>query len=183
MDDIIKEKKRLRKEMFQKRSKLLPMQKSQWDEYICEQLESIINEKDIKVVHSYLPIGSEVNIFPLIQKLLDSGIKVVCPKTLPNRVLENRVLVSLNELEEGVMKTFHPKEAEIYVGLYDFIIVPGLAFDENNYRVGYGGGYYDGFLTQQPNAMKVGVFYPVQRVDKVPTEPHDVALNMIIIPQ
>ena len=54
-----------------------------------------------------------------------------------------------------------------------------MSFDEYNYRLGYGAGYYDNFLVNHPNALKVGIFYPFQKVDKVPTEPHDVKLDEI----
>ncbi|MFT4755084.1 MAG: 5-formyltetrahydrofolate cyclo-ligase, partial [Salibacteraceae bacterium] len=67
-------------------------------------------------------------------------------------------------------------------GHYDLIIVPGLAFDNQNFRVGYGGGYYDGFLANQNEALKVGVFYGFQEVESVPTESHDLVLDSIITP-
>ena len=66
-------------------------------------------------------------------------------------------------------------------GRYDLIIVPGLAFDNRNYRVGYGGGYYDNFLVMQPESFKVGIFYPFQKVDVVPVEPHDICLDTILV--
>ncbi|MFT4755203.1 MAG: 5-formyltetrahydrofolate cyclo-ligase [Salibacteraceae bacterium] len=182
-DEITKAKKTLRTEMRNERSSVNSEIKEFWDASICKQLSDIIAERDIKVVHTYLPMGSEVNLLPLIQKILDSGIEVFCPKTLPNRVLENRVLVSLDELEEGPMKTFHPKEVNVYEGHYDLIIVPGLAFDNQNFRVGYGGGYYDGFLANQNESLKAGVFYGFQEVASVPKESHDLSLDVIITPK
>ena len=177
---IVARKKELRKEMFSKRALLKPSLKLDMDENINQQLFDIIIAEKAQVVHSYLPMGAEVYVFPLIQKLLDLGITVVCPKTLPKRKLEHRVLKSLDELEEGIMKTFHPKEPEVYEGQCDMIIIPGLAFDSNKFRVGYGGGYYDGFLANQPQALKVGVFYSFQEVERVPKEAHDLSLDLIV---
>lgn len=53
---------------------------------------------------------------------------------------------------------------------YDMILVPGLAYDADGYRIGYGGGYYDSFMIQHPNTIKIGVFYPFQEVACVPRE-------------
>jgi 5-formyltetrahydrofolate cyclo-ligase len=99
---------------------------------------------------------------------------------LPARTLENRILTSLQDLETGIKGTQHPALPNIYNGNYDLIIVPGLAFDAQRYRLGYGGGYYDNFLVAQPKAFKVGIFYPFQQVAAVPKEAHDVCLDSII---
>lgn len=166
--------------MLEQRRELDPGFKLSFDRAVCEKLEELILEKDFRVVHAYIPIAGEINITPLLESLLQRGLKVVCPKTLPRRKLENRVLHSLSELETGIMGTKHPLEAEVYEGPYDLIIVPGLAVSNDLYRVGYGGGYYDNFLADHPEALKVGVFYPFQRMDTVPTEPHDVRLDMAL---
>ncbi len=179
---VVVEKKRIRKEKRDLRNSIDPELKNEWDKSIVIQLMGILSQHEIKVVHCYLPMGSEVDVLPFIKYVLDHKIVVVCPKTLPNRLLEHRVLKSLDELEEGVMKTFHPKHPTIYTGKYDLIIVPGLAFDLKNYRLGYGGGYYDGFLAQHESALKVGVFYSFQVVDLVPIESHDLALDFVITP-
>lgn len=178
--EIRSEKANIRKLMLDKRKQIDATDKAQYDKYICQELEQIIQENNFKVIHAYIPIANEINILPLINKLLKNNITVVCPKTLTKRRLENRVLVSLTKLEMGIMQTLHPKEPLIYEGKYDLVIVPGLAFDKANYRVGYGGGYYDNFLIDHPEALKVGIFYPFQMIDTVPTEPHDVSLDLIL---
>lgn len=178
--EIKSEKANIRKLMLDKRKQIDATDKAQYGKYICQELEQIIQENNFKVVHAYIPIANEINILPLINKLLKNNITVVCPKTLTKRRLENRVLVSLTKLEMGIMQTLHPEEPLIYEGKYDLVIVPGLAFDKANYRVGYGGGYYDNFLIDHPEALKVGIFYPFQMIDTVPLEPHDVRLDLIL---
>jgi 5-formyltetrahydrofolate cyclo-ligase len=66
---------------------------------------------------------------------------------------------------------------------FDVIIVPMLGFDEQLHRVGYGGGYYDKFLADQPKAKKIGVCYEVCKVEQIPAEPHDIRLDMIVTDQ
>lgn len=175
------QKKNLRKKMISERAKLSNSIKQKYDEQICTSLLEIILEKNLKVIHCFLPMSPEINIFPLIKILLQKGIKVVTPKTLPKRQLEHLVLESLEELEQGVFGTVHPKGNNIYQGDYDLIIIPGLAFDEEKNRLGYGGGYYDNFIVHHPQAMKIGIFYPFQKVDKIPIESHDVKLNEILV--
>jgi len=63
---------------------------------------------------------------------------------------------------------------------YDLIIVPIVAFDANRRRLGFGGGWYDRFLAKQPNAQKIGLAFELQRVDEIPTEPHDVLLDAVV---
>lgn len=64
--------------------------------------------------------------------------------------------------------------------IFDVIIVPMLGFDSSLHRIGYGGGYYDKFLAGQVGAKTIGVCFESGRVEKIPTEPHDIALNMIV---
>ena len=177
---ISEQKKELRKQMFARRNALDAHTKQSYDTWICAELLKIITEKKSKLVHAYIPFLTEINIAPLLEKLLDTGITVVCPKTLPKRKLENRVLSSLNDLEIGIMGTKHPAQPNLYEGKFDLIIVPGLAFDKTKKRLGYGGGYYDNFLVNYPDAFKVGIFYPIQEVPLVPVETHDLSLDVIL---
>lgn len=185
MDAIaIKEAKgKLRSKMLAERNAVPEIRKKLWDHVICDQLLSIITSNNSGIVHTYIPFLSEIDIKPVIEYCLQNGVKVVAPKTLKARQLENRVLTSLNELETGIMGTLHPANPEVYSGNYDLIIVPGLAVDKQNYRLGYGGGYYDNFLVHHSDALRVGIYYPFQLMEEVPREQHDVALDQVIIPE
>jgi 5-formyltetrahydrofolate cyclo-ligase len=176
----MQEKKDLRKHITTLRNEILTEQKAIWDRTINEQLELILGLGHIQTVHTFIPMGNEVNILPTIQYMLNRNIKVVCPKSLPKRIMENRILTSVYQLESGMYGTQHPTLTQIHNSSYDLIIVPGLAFDKNYYRMGYGAGYYDTFLAQHPNALKIGVCYPFQLVDEVPIEAHDVKLDGVI---
>lgn len=72
------------------------------------------------------------------------------------------------------------QHAPIPTASYDVIIVPVVAFDNSCHRIGYGGGWYDQFLKDQPEAIKIGLAFEVQKVNKVPAESHDIPLDMII---
>jgi 5-formyltetrahydrofolate cyclo-ligase len=173
-------KKNIREQMLEQRNKMPRSERNALSEIICAKLWDIILEKNVKVIHSFLPMGSEVNLLPLLQKALDNRLTVVVPKTLKKRQMQNLVLTDLKHMEPGIFNTYHPKDAEEYQGHYDLIIVAGLAFDRRNYRVGYGGGYYDSFLAEQPLPLKLGVFFPFQRMAEVPVEAHDVRLDGVV---
>jgi len=179
--NILQQKKILRQKMLINRASLETSFKKDYDLWICKQLELLIDTHNYKTIHAYLPMGKEIDIAPLLTNLLDKNITVVTPKTLPKRKLENRILTSLTAIEKGVFGTTHPANPTEYSGDYDLIIIPGLAFDSNNYRLGYGGGYYDNFLVNHPKAYKIGIFYPEQLVEKVPTEAHDLCLDEVLL--
>lgn len=183
MNAILEEKAALRKEMYKQRARNKREYKKAYDLWVCAQLEEAILKRKAKVVHAYLPMGKEIDIRPLLENLLAKNIQVIAPKTLPKRQLQNLVLHSLDEVEDGVFGTTHPANSTEYKGEYDFVIVPGLAFDQHNFRLGYGGGYYDTFLAQHPEVYKMGIFYPFQEVASVPKEAHDVCLDAILVRQ
>lgn len=171
----------LRKAILEKREQMLPSQKQQWDETILTYLKKMVLERNVQSVHTFISMPNEVNTLVFIQWLLDRNVTVVCPKTLTNRQLEHRVLTSLHELENGKFATKHPQNTLIFEHQPELIIVPGLAFDKLGYRMGYGAGYYDTFLAQWPNAYKVGVCYPFQLVNEVPTEAHDARMDEVVV--
>lgn len=62
----------------------------------------------------------------------------------------------------------------------DVIIVPMLGFDKQLHRLGYGGGYYDQLLARHPDAVKIGVCYENGRLAALPSEAHDIPMNLIV---
>ena len=182
LTEIQQQKKELRGQMLKARGALPKDEKAVHDAFIRRRLSVLIQEADAQVVHSYLPMGSEVDVFPLLEELLQKGIIIIAPKTLKKRQLLNLQLTATSAIEEGLWGTIHPAGNMEYSGPIDFFIVPGLAFDRERYRLGYGAGYYDNHLVLHPNAKTVAVCYPFQIVDHVPVEPHDMQLDEIIMP-
>ena len=156
--------------------------KERYDRQICIDLWQIIEDRKCKTIHTYLSMGSEINLYPVIAKALEDGMNVVVPKTLKRGRLIHLKLNSLNELQPGLYNTRHPIPEMTYDGIYDLIIVPGLAFDHNKYRLGYGGGYYDRFLASIPDVMSVGLCYPFQMMENLPLEEHDISLDEVLVP-
>lgn len=133
-----------------------------------------------RILHTYLPIGQEVSTLPLVQWALAQAVTVVVPQSLDHRQLAHWELQDLAQTHPDRYGTLMPTDSEQYLGHYDVILVPGLAFDPQGYRLGYGAGYYDQFLASHPNTLKIGLAYPFQMVAEVPHEPHDTRLNHVV---
>ena len=126
---------------------------------ICRRLYWEIDWSKMRKICSYEPIAElkEVNVRPLLEtvKYKSPGIQIT--------------LIGMS------------KGSKIPKTKFDMIIVPVLAFDKYNYRLGWGGGWYDRFLAQQPQAMKIGAAFQNGFVNKgLPHDPHDVHLDRII---
>ncbi|HCS20036.1 MAG TPA: 5-formyltetrahydrofolate cyclo-ligase [Bacteroidetes bacterium] len=173
-------KKELRQKMRAQRDTLDKEWKKAYDTRINEYLIGFADERKVKTIHTYLPIGSEINIQPAIDHWLAKGIRLICPKALPARKLSHHQLVSLEKLEKGYFGTKHPNGPALDELNADLILVPGLAFDVANNRLGYGSGYYDAFLRNQESAYTAGLAYPFQYIDEVPVTEWDTVLKEII---
>lgn len=169
----------IRRSMALKRHAMEEDLKAQLDLTFCRKLLQIIERRKAQIVHTYLPMGDEIDLYPLIQELIDKGIKVICPRTMKKPQLEHRELLSLDALNEGVFGTSYP-DGPLFYGDPDLVIVPGLAFDKQGTRLGYGGGYYDRFLADS-KAYKVAACYPFQMIEKVPSEEWDVRVDEMVV--
>ena len=63
---------------------------------------------------------------------------------------------------------------------FALVLMPGLAFDREGHRIGYGGGFYDRFLEQEPNHPTVALCYGFQMYDHLDTDPHDIPVDLVI---
>lgn len=182
MTIIQEEKNKLRQQMLIKRAEFASWQKEKLDQNIRDKIEDIVNRKQIQNIAAYFPMGSEIDILPLLIELKNKGIKIYLPKILPKRKMEFRLFESLEKMESGVFGTSHPSSQRVFDGQFDLIITPGLAFDFKKNRLGYGGGYYDRFLINQNQALKIGVCYLFQLKQAIPINENDMLVDKIIHP-
>lgn len=181
MEDTIDKKSRLRSTILQLRDSLTPSHLRTVSDHISTSIIAYIEKNNISVVHAYLPIRSEVDIRPVLEYCLLNSIVVVCPKTLAQGQMKQYMLYDLNEIEEGLYGTCHPSSSIEYLGEYDLILVPAVAYDMSYYRLGYGGGYYDRFLIDHTEAIHAGVIFKEQYVDNVPRETHDCKMDILFM--
>ncbi len=154
-------------------------QLAEWSAEIVEKLKLRIDES--RVVMAFWPLPDEVDIRPLIDRLVDEGKTVLLPKVTGDETMELRRYTSQADLSEGAFHIMEPVgEPFVDYGQIDVALVPGVAFDAAGHRLGRGRGYYDRFLSECPAIYKIGVCFPFQRVAEVPVEAHDVVLDQII---
>lgn len=144
---------------------------------IAENFFSIIN--DYNTVLLYLSFNDEVDTYKIAEILMQNKIEVYAPKTYGN-YMEFYQIESLNDLEEGKFGIKEPKITKKYTHHEKAIcIVPGLGFDLNHNRIGYGRGYYDKFL-QKNNVISLALCYNEQILPFIPTDEHDQKIDIII---
>jgi 5-formyltetrahydrofolate cyclo-ligase len=129
------------------------------------------------IVAGYWPIGDEIDIRPLLLRLIERGHTIVLPET-PRRgaPLRFRRWSPGDELVRERFGTFAPR-GECMTP--DFILVPLLAFDRKGRRLGYGGGYYDRTLLALPAARRLGAAFAIQEIPEVPAGPGDAPLPAV----
>lgn len=135
-------------------------------------------------VFSYLAFGNEVVIDSVIQKALSDGKSVYVPYIVPGQkgVMQPVRLKSFAYIilgKYGIRTVRQPLEAALPSDM-DVVLSPGLCFDRSGVRMGLGAGYYDRFLTQAVNAVKIGITLSPQIIENVPSEEHDVLMDYLV---
>jgi 5-formyltetrahydrofolate cyclo-ligase len=129
---------------------------------------------------------NEVKTIPLIKKMLYEGKNVIISYTDAKNV--KLIPVELHDIENDLEKSpygyLQPKEnliVPVEVDKFDLIIVPGVVFDRHLNRIGFGKGYYDRILEfKRKDARAIAVAYEFQLQDEIPSQEHDIKMDMII---
>lgn len=146
------------------------IQKTEWREILLTRRKAISKERREKATHlvleklqsrgrilSFTPMGSEIDLRPLNQLLLSQGRLFLVPYQI-----DSLIQVPLSEI--------------------DCILVPGLGFDRENYRLGYGKGYYDRFLAETGDIHTIGVGFKEQLCEELlPRDPWDIPVKELLL--
>lgn len=173
-------KKTLRAKLKQDRSAVPAPKRKKWDAMILGQLQNWQPYLASSRVLVYLSIGWEVNTWPVVDDLIARGSEVYAPVVQKNpRALLPRLYTSRSDLIPAAFGILEPSADA--PGLdpqeLDLIVVPGLAFSPDGYRIGYGGGFYDRFLAASA-AQTVGLCYSSFLQD-LPIDPWDKPVHFI----
>jgi len=175
------DKKALRREIGAKKRALSAAEIESRSAILAEKLFSTVQYRDCKSLYAYLSFNQEVRTNPIIQQAWADGKRVAVPKVVGDEM----VFIWIDSFEglapQGAFHIMEPIEdgpvAEDETAL---ILMPGLAFDPQGHRVGYGGGYYDRFLENEPDHPLVALCYDFQLYDRLEVEAHDVPVDVVI---
>jgi len=185
-DPAAEAKRGLRRRVIAARDAAPPTDRAAWSVAICRRVAQSAEFRRARCTLLFAPFGSEVDTTALMRAALDSGKRLVLPRVNPEtRALELReVTCPESQLVPGLWDIPEPDpEAcpEAPLADVDFVLVPGVAFDQERGRMGYGGGYYDrllGGLRADAGALAVG--FALQVVPEVPRADHDLRVPAII---
>ncbi|HHW02390.1 MAG TPA: 5-formyltetrahydrofolate cyclo-ligase [Thermoanaerobacterales bacterium] len=175
-------KKQLRKIFIENRLKLDEKDIMEKSAKIMSKLFSIKEYRQAKTIMFYVDARNEVKTKYAIKKALAEGKRVLVPKVKKGSGLLAVEIGSLEELSPGTFGILEPEGEEgIPPEEIDLVVVPGVAFDRRGNRIGYGAGFYDGFLPKLgPGVKKVAVAFEMQMAESLPAEEHDIKIDMII---
>ncbi|MEO6015578.1 MAG: 5-formyltetrahydrofolate cyclo-ligase [Devosia sp.] len=148
---------------------------------VAEHFFKAVTMKPTDIVAGYWRIKDEMDIQPILIRLMDSFQPVCLPVVLGDEMpLELRLWEQGAPLYEAGFGTLAPSELAPQVEP-DVILMPLLGFDKRGTRLGYGGGYYDRTLEKLGKRPRlVGIAYAAQELEDIPRESHDVPLDVIV---
>ena len=178
------EKKIIRDQILKSKEEIDKINLKSYSDSIINQLYNTNYYKKAKTIMTFISFGAEVDTHDFIKTSIRNNKRIVVPITVPaTKELKLSEVLDFDELEIGFYDILTPKDKFIrYVdpSEVDLIIVPGVAFDRDGYRIGYGGGYYDRFLSKLDHITKISLAFDMQFIDKVPREDFDIPVDYII---
>ena len=176
-------KKDLRKSIKEKLAELSVPQYEDLSFQVAQELFNTDEWIDASTIAVTVSKAPEVDTFQIIRKGWEQGKRMVVPKCEPkSRQLNFRELKRFSELESvyyGLLEPIVSETESVSPEEIDLVVVPGLAFSKDGYRLGFGGGYYDRFLANY-QGNTVSLAFENQMVPEVPVESHDIPVQKIV---
>lgn len=174
------DKKALRKEIREKKRAMSLQEIEVKSKILAERFLQSELYRNAKSVYGYLPYNQEVRTTAMLRQAQLDGKRVAVPKIYGD-VMKFLWLDDLERVEKGYSNIPEPiddgPEADDPTAL---VLMPGLAFDPEGHRIGYGGGFYDKFLAAEPGHPTLALCFDFQMLPKLDTEEFDIPVDMVI---
>lgn len=173
------EKKDLRRIYIERREKLPQEEREKLSKKIVDNILTILELKKAKNILLFCPFRGEPDITSLFSWVIGKGKTLILPK-VEGKDLRLIKVKDYEDLTAGAFCILEPKDGEeIWPEEVDFSLIPGVLFDKEGYRVGYGKGYYDRLLVRL-GGKRVGVCYQFQVVEEVPRDSWDRPVDLVV---
>lgn len=178
-------KRTLRTQVIGARDALDPVYRAQASLEIVARLRALPSFAAARVVLVTLPFGSEWDTRSLASAALASGKQLVVPRVnVRTRMLElhaisdivGQIALGYRDIPEPL-----PNLPRVEALAIDWVLVPGVAFSRDGFRLGYGGGYYDRLMSMMsPAAARIAGAFEIQVVPRIPAAAHDLCVDQIV---
>lgn len=176
-------KKSLREKMLSELAELSDKDRMNISKQLQEQLFQTDLWKNAETIGIYLSFGTEWDTRAIVKEAYESGKNVAIPKTIPQtKEMDFYVVTDESQVKKGHFDIEEPiveKATYIDKDKIDLLIVPGLIFSKDGYRIGFGGGYYDRFLTDFIHPT-VSLVSRKQLKENIPINEYDIPVHYII---
>lgn len=175
------EKNLIRKQMKQLRADMTRTERFEKSMQIFEKLITVPEFKRADRIYTYVSMDNEIDTIMLIDYSLSLEKRVFVPR-VSGKDMEFYEISDISELNPGYMGIYEPdingKEPDY--SRTGFMCMPGLAFDRSYNRIGYGGGFYDRYLSVENKLYKAALAYEAQLLESIPAQDGDVRPDMIV---
>lgn len=173
-------KKELRAWIREKKRNMTPQQIESASRRLGQLLVETELYQKADTIYGYLPYNQEVRTVPMLEQAMADGKRVAVPKVYGEE-MKFIYLTDLNQVEKGYAGIPEPVADEpVAEDKTALVLMPGLAFDPEGHRIGYGGGFYDRFLAKEPDHPTVALCYEFQMLEKLETEEFDVPVDQVL---
>lgn len=174
------DKKALRKWIREKKTAMSQVEIEKASRELCDRFLQSEQYRQAKTVYGYLPYNQEVRTIPILERALLDGKRIAIPKIYGDE-MKFIFMTDLSLVELGYKGIPEPKaDAPVADDPTALVLMPGLAFDKQGRRIGYGGGFYDKFLAKEPEHPTVALCYAFQMVDSLEIEEYDIPVDCVL---
>ena len=174
------EKNLIRKQMKQLRADMTRTERFEKSMQIFEQLITVPEFKRADRIYTYVSMDNEIDTIMLIDYSLSLEKRVFVPR-VSGKDMEFYEISDISELNPGYRGIYEPDiNGKPDYSRTGFMCMPGLAFDRSYNRIGYGGGFYDRYLSVENKLYKAALAYEAQLLESIPAQDGDVRPDMIV---
>ena len=175
-------KRALRSELIARRAQLAPSERAQKSRAVADRIEELAPFREARVVALYVAIGAEVDASEIALRAAARGVRIGFPRgSGVDRGLRFASCAAA-DLVRGPLSVPEPPAgaSEIDPREIECVVMPGVGFSEDGFRLGRGGGFYDATLPLLARAVRVGLAFDVQIVPTIPHDAHDAPLDAVV---